>query len=57
MRYQVVLTNQTVYEIEAATPEDALGVATGEAAQGEILSQRLDHALPEVSPAAGEIEA
>lgn len=56
MRYRVTLTEQTVYEIEAASPEAALSLAVGDAHptldeqgnEGDILSCRVDQALPEI---------
>ena len=51
MRYEVILTAQDVYEVEAPTPEVALAVVTGDGrAAGDILSHRRDLALPEVNP-------
>ena len=47
MKYRVILTEQTVYEIEAPSPAEALAIATGDLA-GEILSERRDQALPEI---------
>mgnify|MGYP001558960577 CR=1 FL=1 len=49
MRYEVILTAQDVYEVEAPTPEVALAVVTGDGrAAGDILSHRRDLALPEI---------
>ena len=49
MKYRVILTEQTVYEIEAASPEVALSVAIGDGrGEGDILSRRVDQALPEI---------
>lgn len=49
MKYRVILTEQTVFEIEAGSPEVALSVAIGEGrSEGDILSRRVDQALPEI---------
>lgn len=49
MRYQVTLTEQEVFLVEAASPAAALGVATEtEDAEGEVLSVRREQALPEI---------
>ena len=51
MRYEVILTTQDVYEVEAPTPEVALAVVTGDGrAAGDILAHRRDLALPKIEP-------
>jgi hypothetical protein len=49
MRFKVTLTQQDEFLIEAASREAALGVATkAEDAEGEVLSVRRAHAIPEI---------
>mgnify|MGYP001570953539 CR=1 FL=1 len=51
MKFEVILTAQDVYEVEAPTPEVTLAVVTGDGrAAGDILAHRRDLALPEISP-------